>query len=366
MLMLASSYQRRVFGDGLAEQIRLHDAVLNEAHRIAALGWDEEASKRYKLARKLANCCANPLIYAVDDDDKLVFSECRCKSRVCVRCRKIRQNTLTASLSTYARTIDAPRFLTLTQASTNAPLRDELKRMRAAFAKLRRTRLWRDHVVGGFYCVEVTWNATRQQWHPHLHALIDGTFIPQKDLAEEWERITGDSSIVDIRACHDRKRAVRYVASYVAKSSDVSRIPTEVVAEWAMAVHGLRFVAKFGTLHAVKAEPEDERDHHTDWRIIVPAVALQDAADGGDAEAATLLLWSQQREGHRVPLVRQGAEPEAPPSDRDLLGRLRAWWSRRQELARGPPADARISRGDDRPHHRQLRFGQDVDDRPRR
>jgi hypothetical protein len=52
--------------------------------------------------------------------------------------------------------------------------------------------------VGGVYSVETTNKGNG--WHVHLHAvvLLDG-FIDREQLSREWEAITGDSKIIDVR-----------------------------------------------------------------------------------------------------------------------------------------------------------------------
>ena len=51
---------------------------------------------------------------------------------------------------------------------------------------------------GIVYAVEIT-NKGRG-WHPHIHmvALVDD-WIDGKKLSQQWEAITGDSKIVDVR-----------------------------------------------------------------------------------------------------------------------------------------------------------------------
>ena len=74
------------------------------------------------------------------------------------------------------------------------------------------------HVVSAVYSYEITWNSDTEEWHPHCHMIglipkgsfkFDETTIKgkscsvpwslQKGLVQDWEAITGDSKIIDVR-----------------------------------------------------------------------------------------------------------------------------------------------------------------------
>jgi hypothetical protein len=139
-----------------------------------------------------------------------------CHDRFCPHCAMIRARTIRSALTAYTRgrTI---RFLTLTVRSTTTNLTHAVNRLGRCFTRLRRTPLWKDHVIGGCAFYELTRNADTRLWHVHIHALIEGTFMPQAALANEWERVTGDSRIVDIRYVRSTTAVANYVTKYVTK-----------------------------------------------------------------------------------------------------------------------------------------------------
>jgi hypothetical protein len=104
--------------------------------------------------------------------------------------------------------------------------------------------------------IEVTWNPTREQWHPHAHCLIDGGFWQQGKIADLWEGITGDSRVVDVRLIRSRKNAVAYIAKYISKGGDIKRLPDDRIAEYAVALSGVRLIQTFGASHNVKKDQE--------------------------------------------------------------------------------------------------------------
>jgi hypothetical protein len=152
--------------------------------------------------------------------------------------------------------MNAPRFVTLTLKSSTQSLKHQLDRLYDAFRALRRREFWKAHVFAGIAVAEVTRNRDTGAWHPHLHVIVDGTYMPQSALSDEWHTVTGDSSIVDIRAVHDRRTAAKYVACYVAKPAALLTLPPAAVIEFAYAVHGRRMLVAFGSAHRIRV-PEN-------------------------------------------------------------------------------------------------------------
>lgn len=60
---------------------------------------------------------------------------------------------------------------------------------------------------------------TRNGW-PHYHLLVRSGFLPQKVIANEWQRLTG-ASIVDIRPVDKRWSAYTYLLKYLCKLSNL-------------------------------------------------------------------------------------------------------------------------------------------------
>lgn len=158
------------------------------------------------------------------------------------------------------RHMNAPRFLTLTLKNAATPLGEQLDRLFDAFRRLRATPFWKQHVVGGVYSCEITWDKRSDTWHPHLHLVIDGAFMRQAEIADAWEAATGDSRIVWIEKVHDAARTAKYIAEYVNTPPMVHLWPAARFCEYALALHGRRVLHTFGSLHgaaAADAEPEE-------------------------------------------------------------------------------------------------------------
>ena len=246
---------------------------------VEALETSPCATLRHR-ARKQWACSSVPWL-VVGSDGTPGISAPRCRDRACPRCAALRSRQTAAQAEVAISAMDAPRFVTLTVRSSTAALRDQLKALRAAFSRLRRTRAWKSHVRGGIYTVEITRNGRTGLWHPHLHALVDGVYFPQAELAAAWREATGDSDIVDIRQIHGKKAAARYVAKYATKPSDVASWPSSSICEWAAGIAGSRLIATFGSLHGVTLDARDPNDGPGFGDRLVPLCRIDHALLNG-------------------------------------------------------------------------------------
>lgn len=208
-----------------------------------------------------------------------------CHDRFCKPCARQRSWLIRKNLS--AQLPDHPcRFVTLTLRSESEPLQELLDKLRDSFTKLRKHPFWTTHVKGGAAFIEVKWSDRASRWHPHLHIICHGTYIPQGVLSVVWERITGTSFIVDVRLIRSRKEMLQYVTKYATKSvsSGVLHKP-EHLAEAVLALQGRKLCAAFGdwaALHLLKSDAEG------DWELLCPLDKLAALCREGDDDACTI------------------------------------------------------------------------------
>lgn len=132
--------------------------------------------------------------------------------------------------------------------------RDSLKKKRGycEFSKLE----------GAVYSYELTRNKKTGEWHPHVHMFaLANEWIDRDALINEWQSVTGDSHIVDVRRVKKDKelgygKAFAEVFKYCLKFSDLSLGDTW---EGFKALRGQRLTAAFGSLWGVKI-PEGAED----------------------------------------------------------------------------------------------------------
>jgi hypothetical protein len=145
---------------------------------------------------------------------------------------------------------DSIKFLTLTIPPTGNLERD-VRDIRAYFRRLRQRSYWRKHVRGGCYVIEIKY--VDDHYFPHIHALIESSYMPVKKLSEQWGRCS-TGRIVDIRRI-PVFAVVKYVTKYITKPE----LSPEQQYVASRALKGYRLFQPFGTWHdminAVKIPP---------------------------------------------------------------------------------------------------------------
>lgn len=170
-----------------------------------------------------------------------------CHDRWCQPCASSRQALIRRNLS--GRIQDHPhRFLTLTIRHGSEPLADLIKHLYKSFRRLRSRALWRDRVRGGACFLEITYDHDRNSWHPHLHCMLDGSYIDRPELSRLWLAATGDSCNLDLRYIRTPREAVNYITKYATKPLPHSIIrDPDLLQEAMLAVSSLRTIITIGT-----------------------------------------------------------------------------------------------------------------------
>lgn len=130
--------------------------------------------------------------------------------------------------------------------------RDSLKKKRGyvEFSKIH----------GAVFSYEVTKNQKTNEWHPHVHMFaLAESWIDRDRLINEWQQITGDSHIVDVRRLKKDPvlgyaKAFAEVCKYALKFSDMSLGDTWDAFK---VLKGQRLAGSVGSLYGVKIPEED-------------------------------------------------------------------------------------------------------------
>jgi len=240
----------------------------------------------------------------------------RCGDRLCPFCARHRVRRVANNIALAIATMSSPRTIVLTMQDSQLPLVERLLALRVAFTKLRRSALWRTAVRSGVYVTEITRNLSAGTWHPHLHIVYDGEYIPQRRLSTEWQRATGTAYVVWIAAVKNIPRIANELAKYVAKAPRQKDLPPADLCEYALATHGLRMVQPFGKRLPLAADDADNNSPPTDgpppigWGRIL---FLANSGDAGALDAVILIirLWPTFRQAAYATL------PQLRPPDSD-------------------------------------------------
>jgi len=220
---------------------------------------------------------------AKDNAPHLVLG--RCRDRLCPLCSALRGRECTDRVTKLVQRMNAPRFVTLTVKNDAAPLASQVDFLFTCFRKLRAHAWWKKKVTGGCYSLEVTYNAREATWHPHLHLIVDGEFLPQKELASIWKQITGGSPIVWVEKVNDAARSAKYIAAYVNTPPDVHTWPPRTIVHYAEAMHGRRVLGCFGSMHAANVDASRAREAPEQTTFVCTVRELVQRACEGNASA---------------------------------------------------------------------------------
>lgn len=233
-----------------------------------------------------------------------------CRDRFCVPCASDRSRVLATNIIT-ALDGQAARFLTLTLRTNDGPLSTQIDRLFSCFAALRQRDLWKHRVDGGCAFIEVKWSPNTSAWNVHVHCLVQGLFLPQRELSRAWFEITGDSYILDIRAIKDPNLIARYVAKYVSKPLNGTFVNRPVqLDDLVKAMRGRRLCFTFGTWRGIKLTQSPEPG---EWINLGSFHELALLAREGDPDALQAIAYIA---GDRTPeLLASPQLTRAPPLD---------------------------------------------------
>lgn len=279
------------------------------------LGWQPD---RLRVDRALHDChgcstrverfrtCGSNAYVAIDEADPshvAVIAD-YCGDRFCVPCKRAKGRQVGLNVMDHYKGRQL-RFITLTLRNSDLPLTQCLDKLYQDFARLRRSKLWRNTVTGGIAFTEVKLGQRSGTWHPHLHVLVTGKFIHQKALSTVWHAITKTSFVVDVRFVKDRNKAVDYVTKYATKGYDTDILRThDALCEAIRALHGRRLYIKFGDLIGVDLNAKPDK---VAWRYVSTLQDLLTRARRRQQDAVDLLAALMK--GHDECTADTPAEP---------------------------------------------------------
>jgi hypothetical protein len=257
---------------------------------------------------RFCNCGSDCYLQVSEDHQQARLSANYCRSRWCLPCGLSRGRLIANALIDSLPRNEPIRFITLTLKHNDTPLKDQIDRLYYCFNRLRERRSWKTHVTGSACFIEIKVGRDGR-WHVHLHVLAAGTFWKQRDLSHEWQCVTGDSSIVDIRMVSNKEDAIRYVAKYVGKPLDncIYHNPQRLD-EAILSLKGRRLCTTTGSFRGIKLNPEPDRE--TTWITVGRLSHLIERARHEDPQAVRWLsLCLSIRQLQTLGLLPHGPPP---------------------------------------------------------
>lgn len=201
---------------------------------------------------RFAECGSGLTVHYNPHTDAIKLGCNCCRNRWCVACGVERSAKMAANLRAQMK-LDTCRFITLTRRHSHAPLADQLDSLYAAFAKLRHRGWFKATIAGGAAFLELKTSEKTGLWHVHLHLIVTGNYIDQRELSRQWLACTIDSAIVDVRSIPTNEDVARYVTKYVTKPMDSNTLnDQDRCIEMIVNLKGRRLCLTFGTWRGLK------------------------------------------------------------------------------------------------------------------
>jgi hypothetical protein len=208
----------------------------------------------------LEHCRCNAWFTRHVDTGEVRIAANACHLRWCPVCSDSRRNYISVGVAEWVSEQSHPKFLTLTLKHSDAPLSHQVDNLYRCFRTLRRRPEFKKAVPGGIWFYQVKRSKADGRWHPHLHCLICGDYIPHSRLSRIWLEITYTSSVVDIRPVRDPQQASNDAARYAASPGSLVGLPLAKALELVEAMHGRRICGTWGTARRVSLRPPKVQD----------------------------------------------------------------------------------------------------------
>ncbi len=213
-----------------------------------------------KFSSRLRQCRKFAWFVQSSITKKLRVQSSRCKLRWCPICRDVSRMIVTAAVDEWLRLQDYPKMITLTLAHSDDPLDLQITRIYKAFQNLRKRALFKNLVTGGVWFFQLKFNNDTQQWHPHIHCLVAGGFLPHGALKTLWHKITGDSYVVDIRPVKDLDGCSNEVARYATSPADITAVTLQRAIEIYHATKHRRICGSWASAKSLVLKPTPLED----------------------------------------------------------------------------------------------------------
>lgn len=223
------------------------------------------------------------------DPDVFRLASNGCRDRWCEACSSEKRRTIIRNVRDKLEGMNL-RFLTLTLKSRDDTLTDQLNRLYKCFRMFRNRSKIKPKMTGGLYFVELTINEETGLWHPHLHILFVGDYLPHATCRAEWLSCTGDSFIVDIAGVRGAGHAASYIAKYAGKA-----VPRSVwnnpdrFHEAILAFKGRRLFSYFGTFKGLELSKNPADD--VGWDTVAPLFTIILLARRGERFAREIMYF---------------------------------------------------------------------------
>jgi len=249
---------------------------------------------------------------------KVAILSTSCHLRFCPFCSKSKTNIIRRNVRDWLQHKKFPKFITLTLKSSDDDLRTQIDRLYNSFKKLRRLNLWKKAISSGVWFFQITKNRKTNRWHPHLHVIVYGNYIPRRKLSRAWHKSTGDSMVIDIRLIKDQNKASDYVARYASVPCNIMTLTIVEMEEIELSLYKKRICGSWGTAYKAKLLGKPKCDMNQ-WEFIGMFSTVVGMSEHDENASRILSAWqsdnclSEAITTNFIDSVRRGSLP--PPTE---------------------------------------------------
>lgn len=216
--------------------------------------------ERRSKADLLSGCRQNAWFSRHRETGEIRIASNACHLRWCPVCAESRKNYIGHSVAEWLLAQKFPKLMTLTLKHRDTTLHNQIEDLYRYFSQLRKLKDFRDLVTGGVWFFQIKQTGKAKEWHPHLHCVVTGRYLPRRLLRNLWHDITGDSIIVDIRSVKDPAGCALEVARYSARPGPLKDLDLKDAVELVNVMHGRRICGTWGTGRKISLKPPKYED----------------------------------------------------------------------------------------------------------
>lgn len=234
-----------------------HESEIRKIREIFVILEQSEASP---IIERLDTCCTGAWFERHKETHKVRIRSKRCFIRWCPLCGNARQIYIANSVKAWLEKQKRPRLLTMTIRHQDTDLAQQIDHLYLSFQKLRKRKIFKSNVSGMIWFFQIKRSKLDGKWHPHIHAMIAGKYIPQDKLVTAWKAVTGDSEIIHIKAVDNTQRSSDHIARYAVNPADLDKLELIDACEVVSALKGKRILGATGSARAISFKPESAGD----------------------------------------------------------------------------------------------------------
>lgn len=168
------------------------------------------------------------------------------RDRTCPACAKELYYNIFNRYQDFVKTRKNLKFLTLTWKPVKHQDPEIVRDIGAALVKLRHRKKYAKNWKGILATIECK-KTDSGLFYYHVHCIVEGNFIPQKEISDDWREISGFPIVHIQRIWRTPARAFRYILKYVLKGFAFE--DPDDKQDFKSSMKGVRYIRSYGEFY---------------------------------------------------------------------------------------------------------------------